>query len=437
MVLKFRRRRFHPTAQEHSIRTVLIAIEEFNISIEPAMWWTVVKEAAANWSSHKDARQGAALAYYSVFSLGPIIVIAIAVAALLFGRDAVTSQVMSSIKEMLGDTGARAVEAMLAGASRPAAGRVATVVGIGALLIAAVGVFVQLKDALNVVWEVEESSESGLWHFARDDVLSFAAVLALGFLLLVSLVASAALAAAGKYAAHYLPEGILHVVSMLISFGIVMVLFAMIFKWLPDVSVGWRDVWLGAFLTALFFEMGKAAIGFYIGKQGLESTYGAAASIVVVLIWVYYTSQIILMGAEVTHSYARHAGPLKRHHGGASKTGGCSVGRCIELTLRRRRAPPNGDQRTAAVGTRAAVNQRKLLRFQPFAPKSPVSPGKSRRWPIITRSTTMFTTSCRAPRAVPWSSNAASIPSSPACRSRPTAARATASRARPRTSSAW
>ena len=246
-----------------------------------------------------------------MFSLGPIIVITIAVAGLLFGRDAVTSQVMSSIKEMLGDTGAKAVEAMLAGASRPAAGITATVLGVGALLVAAIGVVVQLKDALNVVWEVEEPKKSGLWHFARNYVLSFAAVLTLGFLLLVSLVVSAGLAAAGKYIDTYLPEGVLHVVSMLTSFVVVMALFSMMFKWLPDVSIGWRDVWPGAFLTALFFEVGKAAIGFYIGKQGLESTYGAAASIIVVLIWVYYTSQIILMGAEVTHSYAEHNGSLQ------------------------------------------------------------------------------------------------------------------------------
>jgi membrane protein len=217
----------------------------------------------------------------------------------------VTGQVMSSLKGMLGDTGAKAIEAMLAGASRPAAGALAIVLGIGALLFAAIGVVVQLKDALNVVWEVEESKESGLWHFARNYVLSFAAVLALGFLLLVSLLVTAGLAAAGKFIAPYLPEGILHLVSMLVSFAVVAVLFAMMFKWLPDVSVAWGDVWLGALLTALFFELGKAAIGFYIGKQGLESTYGAAASIVVVLIWVYYTSQIILMGAEVTHAYSK------------------------------------------------------------------------------------------------------------------------------------
>jgi membrane protein len=276
------------------------------------MWWTVAKEAATNWSGHKDARQGAALAYYSVFSLGPIIVIAIAIAGLFFSHEVVTSQVTSTLKEMMGDNGAKAIEAMLAGASRPAEGALATILGIGALLFAAIGVVVQLKDALNVVWEVEVSKESGLWHFARSYVLSFALVLAVGFLLLVSLLVTAALAAAGKFVAPYMPEGILQVASLLVSFAVVTVLFAMMFKCLPDISVAWRDVWLGAFITALFFEVGKAAIGFYIGKQGLESTYGAAASIVVVLIWVYYTSQIILMGAEVTHAYAKHEGSIRQ-----------------------------------------------------------------------------------------------------------------------------
>jgi membrane protein len=236
------------------------------------MWWTVAKEATTSWSSHKDARQGAALAYYSVFSLGPIIVIAIAIAALFFGHDAVTSQVTSSLKDMLGETGAKAIESMLAGASRPAEGALVTILGTGALLFAAIGVVVQLKDALNVVWEVEESDESGLWHFARNYVLSFAAVLALGFLLLVSLLVTAGLAAAGKFVAPYMPEGVLQIVSLLVSFAVVALLFAMMFKWLPDVSVGWRDVWLGAFLTALFFAVGKAAIGFYIGKKSTMKT---------------------------------------------------------------------------------------------------------------------------------------------------------------------
>jgi membrane protein len=218
---------------------------------------------------------------------------------------------MSSIKDMLGETGAKAIEAMLAEASRPAAGIFASILDIGALLFSAIGVVVQLKDAFNVVCEVEDSKGSGIWHFTRNYVLSFAAVLTLGFLLLVSLLVSAALAAGGKYAATYMPDGVMHIASMLVSFLVVMALFAVMFKWPPDVSVGCRDIWLDAFLTALFFEIGKVAIGFYIGKQGLESTYGAAASIVVVLIWVYYTSQIILMGAEITHSYAEHNGSLK------------------------------------------------------------------------------------------------------------------------------
>jgi membrane protein len=250
------------------------------------------------------------LAYYSVFSLGPIIVIAIAVAGFFFGREAVTGQVASSIKDMLGDTGAKAVQAMLADAGRPREGFVATMLGLGALLFAAIGVVVQLKDALNTVWEVDETPGSGIWHFVRSYVVSLAAVLALGFLLMVSLLVTAALAALGKFAAPNGQEGLLHFISILVSFSVIALLFAMMFKWLPDAAIGWYDVWLGAILTAALFEIGKAAIGFYVGKQGLESTYGAAASIIVVLIWVYYSSQIILMGAEVTHASQSTEGQL-------------------------------------------------------------------------------------------------------------------------------
>jgi membrane protein len=271
-----------------------------------AMLWTVVKEAAANWSSHKDSRQGAALAYYSVFSLGPIIVIAIAVAGFFFGQEAVSGRVASSIKDMLGDTGAKAVQAMLADVGRPREGFVATLLGLGAVIFAAIGVVVQLKDALNIVWEVGETSGHGIWHFIRNYIVSLAAVLALGFLLLVSLLVTAGLAAFGKYAAPHVQEWLLHLVTIMASIGVISLLFAMMFKWLPDAAVDWYDVWLGAVVTAVLFELGKSAIGFYIGKQGLESTYGAAASIIVILIWVYYSSQIILMGAEITHAFAKH-----------------------------------------------------------------------------------------------------------------------------------
>jgi membrane protein len=282
------------------------------------MLWLIAKEAAASWSNHKDSRQGAALAYYSVFSLGPIIVIAIAVAGFFFGSEAVTGQVAGSIKDLLGETGAKAVQAMLADAGRPREGTIASLLGLGALLFAAIGVVVQLKDALNTVWEIERTPGPGMWHFIRSYVVSLAAVLTLGFLLLASLMVTAGLAAFSKYAAPHVAEWLLHLISSLVSVAVIALLFAMMFKWLPDAAVDWYDVWLGAVLTALLFEIGKSAIAFYIGKQGLESTYGAAASIIVVLIWVYYTSQIILMGAEVTHAFATHHGSIKARRGAAT-----------------------------------------------------------------------------------------------------------------------
>jgi membrane protein len=277
-----------------------------------ARLWTIAKQAALNWSDHKDARQGAALAYYSVFSIGPVIVIAIAVAGLAFGRDAVNGEVAASIKGMLGDTGANAVQAMLADAGRPRQGLLATLLGLGTLVFAAIGVVVQLKDALNIVWEVKPSQTAGIWPFLRSYIISLAAILALGFLLLTSMIVTAAVAAFAHYASAYVQEWVLHLTSTLISFSIISILFAMMFKWLPDAAVDWTDVWLGAMVTAVLFELGKSAIGFYIGKQGLESTYGAAASIIVVLIWVYYSAQIVLMGAEITHAFAMHQGSIKQ-----------------------------------------------------------------------------------------------------------------------------
>jgi membrane protein len=269
--------------------------------------WQLVKEAGSNWVAHKDARLGAALAYYSIFSIGPLIVIAIAVAGLIFGQDAVRGEVSTQIRGLLGDTGATAIESMLAGASRPTSGIVATMLGAGALLFAAVGVVVQLKDALNTVWGVE-AQKGGVWQFVRTYVISLAGVLALGFLLLVSLLVSTILAAGSKYLAPYLPEALLQMVSSGMSLAFIALLFAMMFKWLPDATVTWRDVWIGAVVTAILFEVGKLLIGLYIGKQGLESTFGAAASLVVLLIWVYYSSQIVLMGAEFTRAYARRHG---------------------------------------------------------------------------------------------------------------------------------
>jgi membrane protein len=274
-------------------------------------WWSPLQETADRWLEHKDARLGAALAYYSIFSLGPLIVIAIAIAGFVFSAEAVQAQVFGALHGLLGDSGTQAIDAMLKGANRPREDILATVIGVGTLVFAAVGVVVQLKDALNTVWEVKTPPGSGIWRFVRTYIWSLAGVLSVGFLLLISMLLTAALSAAGKYIAPYFPEAMLQIAGFLASFAVIAILFAMMFKWLPDTPIVWRDVWLGAILTAALFEVGKFLIGLYIGKQGLESSYGAAASIVVVLIWVYYSAQLVLMGAEFTNVYARRYGSLR------------------------------------------------------------------------------------------------------------------------------
>jgi membrane protein len=273
----------------------------------PAIW-PLAKEAGLQWVAHKDARMGAALSYYSVFSLGPLILIAVAVAGLVFGREAVQGQVTESLNGLLGENGAQAINGMLASAAKPQEGLIATVVGIVTLVFAAIGVVVQLKDAFNTVWEVEEQKAAGIWGFVRTYVLSFAAVLAIGFLLIVSMVMTAGLAAFGKFVGSFVPEAALQITGFAVSFAMLSLLFAMMFKWMPDAAVHWPDVWLGAVVTAALFEIGKFFIGLYIGKQGLESTFGAASSLVVVLIWVYYSAQIVLLGAEFTHAQANRNG---------------------------------------------------------------------------------------------------------------------------------
>jgi membrane protein len=274
--------------------------------------WNVLTDAYSNWSRHRSARLGAALAYYSVFSLGPLLLIVIAIAGIWFGQDAVRGSLTGQFRELLGPDGGQAVEAMLKGASSTRGGGIAAIVGVVLLLIAALGVVVQLKDALNTIWDAPEPQGSGVWWYVQTYLISLAGVMALGFLLLVSLVISTLLAGISTWAGTagsgaLLWEG----VNFAVSLGVFTALFAMLFKWFPDVPVHWRDVWPGALISALLFQAGKLAIAWYIGSQGLESTYGAAASLVVLLIWVYYTAQIVLFGAEISHAYAhrtsRHA----------------------------------------------------------------------------------------------------------------------------------
>jgi membrane protein len=274
----------------------------------PKAWWCLLGDAASGWMSHKDSTLGAAVAYYSVFSIGPLILIAISVAGLFFSRDAVQGEVSAQLSRLIGAQGAKGIESILAGAGQPSEGVFATALGVATLLFAAVGVVVQLKDALNTIWGIERPPNSGLWSFMRTYAVSIAGVLSLGFLLLVSLLITTALSAMGAVLANYLPEIVFHVVSLCVSFCVNTVLFAMMFKWLPDTHIEWRDVLAGAVVTAALFDIGRLLIGLYIGKQGLESTYGAAVSLVIILIWVYYSAQIVLFGAEFTRAYAQRCG---------------------------------------------------------------------------------------------------------------------------------
>jgi membrane protein len=274
----------------------------------------VLTTAVAQWFRHRSPRLGAALAYYSVFSMGPLLLLVIAVAGLFYGPDAVRGSLSVQFRSLLGATGSTAIEAMLAGASSKPAGHVAAVLGVLLILVSAIGVVAQLKDAMNTIWNVEDPKETSVWWYVRTYVVSLVGVLALGLLLTIALVLSAALSAissavGGEAAAASTPW---HVIDFVVSLTVLAALFAMLFKWFPDTEVAWHDVWFGAIFTALLFNVGKLLIGWYVGSQGLESTYGAAASIIVLLIWVYYSAQIVLFGAELTHAYAAGRGSRRR-----------------------------------------------------------------------------------------------------------------------------
>jgi membrane protein len=286
-----------------------VVSEQARVSIRhPKTWWSLLSDAASGWMSHKASTLGAAVAYYSIFSIGPLMLIAISIAGLFFGHDAVRGEVSAQLSRLLGAQGAKGIESMLAGVGQFSEGVFATALGVGTLLFAAVGVVVQLKDALNTIWGIEQKPSSGLWSFMRTYAVSLAGVLSLGFLLLVSLLITTALSAMGTMLANHLREVVFHIVSVCVSFCVNTLLFAMMFKWLPDIHIEWRDVMAGALVTAALFDIGRFLIGLYIGKQGLESTYGAAASLVIILIWVYYSAQIVLFGAEFTRAYAHRCG---------------------------------------------------------------------------------------------------------------------------------
>lgn len=271
----------------------------------------MAKETVSEWSAHRALNLSAALAYYSIFSIAPLVIIAVSVAGLVFGADAVRGQLDDQLKNYIGGEAAKGVQALLKGAAKPTHGWIGAVTGFVALLFGASGVFGQLKESLNTIWSVQQKSGGGVWRFVRERLLSFGMVLVIGFLLLISLLLSTLIAALSGSLNHWLgiPAAIWAAVSTLLSFGVVTLLFGAIFKVLPDAKVGWRDVWSGALMTAALFEVGKLGLSFYLGREA-ASSYGAAGSILLLLLWIYYASCLLLMGAEFTRVYATARG----HH---------------------------------------------------------------------------------------------------------------------------
>ena len=272
----------------------------------------VFPDAFKEFLEDKAPRLGAALAYYTIFSIGPLLLITVAMAGLFLGQEAARGQVSEELGKYFGPQMAQALEQMIEAAAKPKSGRLATIVGLLTLFLGASGLFAQLKDALNTIWNVETKSAVGFWAFIKERFLSMAMVLGIGFLLLVSLVFDAAISALGPWLTRLIGgEAIVHALSLVISFAIATVLFAAIFRILPDLKISWHDVWLGAVFTSLLFVLGKWGLGFYLGKAAVGSAYGAAGSLVILLVWVYWSAQILFFGAECTQVYARKFGTLR------------------------------------------------------------------------------------------------------------------------------
>jgi membrane protein len=273
--------------------------------------WQLIKQSVSAWVDDYAPSMGAAIAYYTIFSIAPLLIIVIAVAGFAFGREAVQGQLTAQLSELVGPDGAQAIQGLVASASEPKQGVIASLIGGVVLLIGATTVFGELQSALDRIWRVPaEPKAGGIWKLLRTRLLSFGLVLGLGFLLLVSLVISAALAALGSRWGSAVNgwEPMLQFLNLAVSFALETGLFAMIYKLMPRARIAWHDVWIGAGVTAFLFEVGKLLISLYLGKSSVASGFGAAGSIVVLLVWVYYSAQIFLLGAEFTWVYAHHHG---------------------------------------------------------------------------------------------------------------------------------
>jgi membrane protein len=270
----------------------------------------LLKQAYADWTEDEAARLGASLAYYTVLSIAPLLIVLIAVIGLVYGQEAARGQIVQEMSSVVGSEAAKSLEDIINNAQQPATGTIATILGLITLVFGASGVVAELQASLNKIWEVKAPPVSGILGMARQRIFSFGMVLAIGFVLLVSLVLSAAVAGAGKFLGGVLPipEAVLQAANLGLSFLVITTLFALIYKYLPDVRIAWNDVWRGAAATALLFVIGKFLLGLYLGKAGIGSAYGAAGSLVVLLVWVYYSAQIFFFGAEFTQVYANRYG---------------------------------------------------------------------------------------------------------------------------------
>jgi membrane protein len=276
--------------------------------------FTLLKEIFREWREDGAPRLAAALAYYTTFSLAPLLVLIIAIAGLVGGHEAAQSQVMAQVEDLLGTKGREFIQGMIQSASRPSTGVTATIIGAVTLLFGALGVFGELQNSLNTIWEVKPKPAKGfldgIKRFVVNRLLSFTMVLGIGFLLLASLVISAALSALGEYIGTRWPfaDFWLELTNFLISFVVITFLFAMIFKFLPEINIPWKDVWLGAAVTSALFSLGKFLIGFYLGRSEVGNIFGAAGSLAILLIWIYYSAQVLFFGAEFTQVYANKYG---------------------------------------------------------------------------------------------------------------------------------
>jgi membrane protein len=273
--------------------------------------FAILKETGSDWMEDQAPTLGAALAYYTVFSLAPLLIIAIAIAGLVFGPEAAQGQIFEQLRGLLGEASAKSMQDLVENANaKPATGIFATVIGVVTLLFGASGVFGQLQTSLNTIWGVQPKPGRGVLGIIQDRILSFGFILVVGFLLLVSLLLTAAIAVVGEWSGGMTPgmEALVQILNSVLSLAVITLLFAMLFKFLPDAKIAWHDVWIGAFITAALFTVGKFALGLYLGKSGVGSSYGAAGSLIVLLLWVYYSSQILFFGAEFTQVYANRFG---------------------------------------------------------------------------------------------------------------------------------